>query len=650
MNTHHISEASNPNAAASTLRSLYNSGDPAIHAAIAANPNTPLDILLPLAGSFPAAFCSNPVLPLLLLEQPNLPAHMPPDTLRRLLSYAGVPAAILRWIVAHAPPAEAETARLHINLAGEAGSDWAELARQACWHTTPPSYNDLLLELIVLGAIPAWLYEMLATVQDAEVRRTIAQSPHIPRSILRPLRHAGASGNLQGYVPAPQPYDTQILSRLAKGNVYARRVAARNPGSSAALLAQLAADSDSSVRQGVAANRTTDPKLLARLATDRSIDVRQLVARHSRMPQVLERLARDPARTVRINVARNPASAANILERLSADKEHTVRLALARNPNLAQDMLQTLARDSHPKVRAIAIRRMLALDLDIGEEARASLTLNQAQPASSHVTMPTIAQNTEHYAADPDTPLDELRRLAEDPNPRIRMTVGCNPATPPDLLVWLADDESNIVHQGVAQHPDVAPEILERFAADHTWANYRTRMAVARHPKVTTRALEIMADDMGVGVRRLVLANPRTPASALSKILARSLDMCLVSSEPFYHAIALAHPKVPLAAFERVAQSPDWLSRFAAAQNPHAPQALLEQLSQDGNRLVRAAARDGLLQAQAAHPSTDDKDAPEGLTRYSVGLDQTTPGKRLADFDSDPMLRAAREAMKKDEE
>lgn len=590
--------ATNPAAAAQILRTLADSSDPATCAAVAAHPNTPLDLLLHLAGAFPAAFCANPVLPLLLLEQPDLPARMEADTLRRLLCYAGVPRSILRWIAAHAAPPEAEAARLHIVLAGEVGPDWPAHARAALWKVAPPSYSDLLLELLGLGATPAWLLEMLAAIGDAEVRAAVARSPYTPRELLRPLRCAGASGDLRSYAAPADQCDPETLAWLATGGVYARRVAARNPLTPAPVLAQLAADIDRSVRQGVARNRSAPPALLARLAADRAADVRQLVARHAAAPQTLDRLARDGSRDVRFAVARNQHAPPAVLERLASDPDRAVRQGVARNPSASVALLARLSDDPHPAVRAAVARRSGgAAAPPVRAQAKDASQRGAERPMAAG-----LAQIGEQRASDPATPLDALRALADDADPKVRSAVARNPRTPLDLLAWLADDESPIVHRGVAQHPEAPPELLERFAADPTWANYKVRLVVARHPRVTARALELMAGDLSVAVRRLVLAHPLTPAAARQRILARSLEMCLTSSEPFYHAVALAHPQAPADALLQAGRSPEWLVRLAAAQNPHAPRELLAALSEDGNQLVRAAAR------AAAPPAPDDQE------------------------------------------
>jgi hypothetical protein len=76
---------------------LLAGGNPTL-AAVASNPNTPVETLLRLAGAYPEQFCANPALPLLLLENPNLLAEMPPARLRGLLRYANVPRDFLEWV------------------------------------------------------------------------------------------------------------------------------------------------------------------------------------------------------------------------------------------------------------------------------------------------------------------------------------------------------------------------------------------------------------------------------------------------------------------------------------------------------------------------------------------------------------------------
>lgn len=62
---------------------------------IARDPETPLDFLIRLGALAPGAFLQNPVLPLLLLEDPAYARKFPPKTLLALLGERSVPLPIL---------------------------------------------------------------------------------------------------------------------------------------------------------------------------------------------------------------------------------------------------------------------------------------------------------------------------------------------------------------------------------------------------------------------------------------------------------------------------------------------------------------------------------------------------------------------------
>lgn len=63
--------ASNVNANFELLQELYSYNDRSINEGIASNPNTPPKILVELLKTFPQQVVSNPIFPLLLLENPN---------------------------------------------------------------------------------------------------------------------------------------------------------------------------------------------------------------------------------------------------------------------------------------------------------------------------------------------------------------------------------------------------------------------------------------------------------------------------------------------------------------------------------------------------------------------------------------------------
>jgi uncharacterized protein YjbI with pentapeptide repeats len=81
-----IEEANNSGTSPERLYEIYsNYTEPEISSALVSNPNTPPDVLLKLGKDFPRELLANPVFDLMLLENRNLLADMPGETLISLL-------------------------------------------------------------------------------------------------------------------------------------------------------------------------------------------------------------------------------------------------------------------------------------------------------------------------------------------------------------------------------------------------------------------------------------------------------------------------------------------------------------------------------------------------------------------------------------
>ncbi|BAZ11133.1 hypothetical protein NIES4071_29590 [Calothrix sp. NIES-4071] len=89
----------NPNAEPGLLRELANRSDYKILSAVANNPNTPTDVLWKVGVEFPEEVLSNPVFPLLLLENPNLVEEIPDNTLESFLKVDIVPDSLIKWVI-----------------------------------------------------------------------------------------------------------------------------------------------------------------------------------------------------------------------------------------------------------------------------------------------------------------------------------------------------------------------------------------------------------------------------------------------------------------------------------------------------------------------------------------------------------------------
>lgn len=392
----------NPAVLPELMRHLAGSTDPGMLAHRAGDPNTPPEALLFLAGICPTEFCNNPVLPLLLLENPALPAEFEPASLGRLLSYYGVPADLLAAVAQLGQPEAALTARLHIGLAGESGANWRRDLEQALAAIPTIPGDDLLLLLLVLRRVPDWLLSRIAAGHNTRLALALAFAD-------------GASDSLGALVPVP-PAPPALTP-------------------------------------------TPDMDSLARMLESAEPAERTLAAADPRLTPT----------------------------QLAAAKER-----------------EDWSEADHGVYRAIA----------------------------------------------------------------------ANLATPADVLVALARDASAL--------------------------NTGVRRAVAMNPNAPAEALALLADEVyAMDIPLALAAHPNVAVAQRERLIAAALEHAWGSCEPFYRAIALAQPETPLARLAAQARSPHWIERIAVALHPLTPASIRTTLAEDGNRLVRAAAREDNLAARS---------------------------------------------------
>jgi hypothetical protein len=369
------------------LRHLDGSPDAAALQRQAADPNADPALLALLAGAFPAAFCANPALPLLLLEDPAWPARFDPAAAGRLLSYADAPPDLVAAFAALGAPEAAHAARLHVALAGEAGDGWepALLAEATALPAVPD--DDLLAVLIALGAVPGWLLPRVARSAGPQVAGALAAAAGDWSALAaqsRPPSRPNAA-----HIPAAE------LPRLLESEAPTdRALAAADPRVPAPLL--LAAkeredwtDVEYDVYEALAANPAAPPELLVALVRDRSAlntRTRRAVALHPHAPpEALALLVDEP---------------------YAAD----IRLILAAHPGLPPELRADL--------RAASLEQ----------------ALGTPDPVYRAIALA-------HPTAAPATLVDD----AESPCWLERVAVACNPATPAAARRLLREDGNRLV-------------------------------------------------------------------------------------------------------------------------------------------------------------------------------------------------------------
>jgi hypothetical protein len=201
-------------------------------------------------------------------------------------------------------------------------------------------------------------------------------------------------------------------------------------------------------------------------------------------------------------------------------------------------------------------------------------------------------------AADPQRPWAELMALADDEDAEVRATLAGNPALGPTDLLELklredCNDNDPRVYEALAANPQAPGELLRSIAMNRTALNTAARRKVARNLATPPDVLILLADELYAADIRIILAShPNLGPEQRAIMVTSSLEAALGSGSPIYRAIALSYAAVDPAIIALALRSPHWIERLAVALSPAADATTLAHLTEDGNRLVRAAAQE----------------------------------------------------------
>ncbi|MEH2213581.1 variant leucine-rich repeat-containing protein [Nostoc sp.] len=268
-------------------------------------------------------------------------------------------------------------------------------------------------------------------------------------------------------------------------------------------------------------------------------------------------------------LANKPRTSPEILAKLVEHPIQGVRVLVASHHNITQNSLDKLIDDRNPEVRAAAL----------------------ANPKLDSMLREQLAS-----LENPNLSLLDLRELANSEHTAVKTKVVRHPNVDGSILAKLADDKL-IVKLAVAKHPKTPAEILTRFI-DHP--DRRLTLAVAQNPGVPKDLLIQLATQPGgrggFHFNPLNLAAVKSLLTQEPEAAIPFLDRCLKFPDrpSFSRFLVLMNPHIPSSFLARYYKSWFWPERYAIAQNPNTDRDICQQLTQDPNRIVRAAARDNL--------------------------------------------------------
>ncbi len=673
-------DAGNPATPPGQLRELARRG---CAKEVAANPNTPVDLLLKLAPRHFEAFLANPVLPLLLLEDPGFCLKISVTALRRLLRNKQLPATFLQTLARH-PDAEVRgAAKLH--MAAPVPAD-KSVELDAALHALPTRCGSLPT-LLRLDLLPLWLLEPLGGAANNELRRevlaTLQRRRDEPSQVLWRLLERGglrppAVDTWTGMAP---DLTAEELERLARGGPMARWQAAQHPLTPSVMLQRLAADAFARVALAALGNRSTPETTLWAYAGSSDERCRLQITRNPAcLPRLLDQLSHDRSATVRAAVARHRATDDATLSRLAGDPEKSVVLAVLGNRRTGPASLQILGQSPEASIRsAVAAHRCTPLFVAERLVEDADAGVRKALARKGNVTLEiyvrlccdtndTVSMSARFFRSSlpdrykrglynlPNSP-DELAALLRDWTPR---PPGL-PAPPPPLSPWkprrtywpehLDREDWERVHRAMKAETPV--EELTEFARD---PEPKVRENVARNSGAPANLLLQLATDVCEEVRQCVSFNRATPPDALRQLCKDAVpqirqfaayhkscptDMleALSADEPKVRGAVAGNPETPVETLRRLAS--DAACHDALARNPKVPMEVLAELWSSATADSR--------EALAHNPSLpvplllEIAALPEDALRAVVAANPSLPtaaAERLAD-DHAPTVRRA---------
>lgn len=250
-----LREATDPTTPAARLLRLAAHPDPRIPRAVARNPGTPRELALGLLETYPADASLNPMLPLWLIEQPDL-LRQRPQALAALLSVE--------------PPS------------------WMIPGLQGSWGELSAERFDLALGkwLARRSDTPAWLLARLCASGHRGTRFMASRHPEVPCNVISLLRAVGSDADLRSPVRHRPPVSAVHLREAATLGVWGAQLVASHQGAPDDLLVTLAGHASLAVLETLARRPGLPATAATALLRHPSRAVREALETNPRRPRL----------------------------------------------------------------------------------------------------------------------------------------------------------------------------------------------------------------------------------------------------------------------------------------------------------------------------------------------------------------------------
>ena len=568
------------------LRELADSTDSITRQNVVMNPNVPPDVLIKLAGEFPRQVFDNPAIDLLLLETPNLFSGTSADVLcsllkrevsNRMIEYSAnatderlklailmnpqTPSEIIKQLAKSKDTEISEAAKLHINFPVQniELNKYREVVQARIQQEIDKSDRDYWTILSNIDQIIR-LFENIPQCISYYMRWSISRIKNYPQITIEEV-------------------DKMIEEKKSIIDI------ARNPNISLEIIRKLLSRlyvKDKNIVKAIGTNPSTPVEILEELAkSERHNGVHQAVASNPKTPNsVLEILIDKPPMMgyVYEELGRSKTISINLLERL-VDKHRSAFITVFNNSRTPKELKTKLL--NHFEITKIL-----------------PITIHYPQEFIKNTDMPgNFLHRFISYK-------DEYKNITPFPD-----VLAFHPNLLPNSLEQLLKSKNRGIRSSAVLNKNIPRYITEVWGMTFLEQfNQHELQTIADSYYITEELLKELVNHKDIRVSRTAASNPcalneileeweTSPSykeGALEQIMAeeqRLLNRWKSSISAADRLKVLSNDQTTVSILTKVSRSTSWLERYAIAQNPNTPHLIIQKLTEDGNRIVRAAAK-----------------------------------------------------------
>ncbi|MFB2834872.1 hypothetical protein [Floridanema evergladense] len=473
------------------------------------------------------------------LDNPERLASESRDLHLAIANHPTTPRQLLEVLTHSTDPQVAQTARLHVNWAGELTENLPEAVDTELRNTQLGQNDRLAVELLKFAPVPD--YFLSEWVPSEHIIQGL-HNPHLPSR-----------------------YRLKLLEKLAKEpTIEPRLQVAESVETPLAILEELAGDLDFAIRLAVKFNAICPPELIELIEAQHAI-----ASDWNSDREQLKTLGQSRWKWIRLAVAQNPSTPAETLMQLARDSVFKIQLAVGRNPQTPTNILEVLIEHpekaiqgtvvTHPNATEEMLHRLFPTHFHLMKSRQnlpASIIERFFQKANKDI--PIWKQNDLRHLLlkQPNTPSEILAQLANVNVEELRAEKLANIQHISDseiLEKWIEDELQFLVN--VAKHPQVSREILERLSQ---YEVPNVQLAVAQNPLTPTdikmQLWGVLSNHPDDRVKTKVAKDSNTPVSILQTMAENEFYQTKLLRE--IHRVLASEYKPNASSFESTA---DWV-------------------------------------------------------------------------------------------